>query len=643
MATVKNTIVLQDKMSTSLKSINKELKNTQKTMKDVNDITDGGFSTSTKKVRNMEKEVDKLNRNLRNTSNESRNVKNNFEKMGTAFDVFKGTVLGGIAYKVGSDIVNGIKNTVTSAINYASDLQEVQNVVDTTFGKSSKVINSWSKNALKAFGLNEVSAKNYASTYGAMMKASGVVSSDMLKMSIGLTQLTGDVASFRNIRPEEAFYKLKSVITGETETMKELGVVMTEVNLKNFAATQGIKKSYKEMSQAERIALRYNFTMKALADAQGDFSKTSTSYANQTKLLSENWSKFTGTIANYVVPILALLLRGLNAIISFLGDHIDSVIIALSTLAIILGLVAAKALMVGTASLIAGVQAAIAWLGALWPIILIIGAIGILLILLNEFGVSVSQVISFVVGLLTGFGSTVYNIFVLLWNIVAAFVNFLANVFVHPIQSIKMLFYDMAISVIGFIQDIARSIEDLLNAIPMVEVDITSGINSVYNNLTKNRDKLKEKSDIKKVMGELQFTNSSDIASKVYKGTNKGLSNIGNMLSGLNDFGSSMPNVSDLYGNTSIPGLGNGMGSLGKKNNIDKVGKVGKIEDDVSITDEDIELLKDVAKVDYVNQFTTMNPSVTVTFGDVHETADVNEITQVISEMVKESIATSLV
>lgn len=640
MATVRNVIELQDKMSTSLKKIEKELKTTQKLMKDVNDIM--GDTNDTINDFGNYRQISKFNDELDETRRKSKQVKNSFEDMQDSMDIFKGTFMGNIAADMFSSMINGIKNTITGAISYASDLQEVQNVVDTTFEKNAQTVNDWSKTTLKNFGLNELSAKNYASTLGAMMKSSGLTEDQMLQMSMGLTQLIGDVASFRNLKPEEAFYKMKSVITGETEPMKELGVVMTEVNLNAYAMEKGIKTSYREMDQASKIALRYNYVMESLADAQGDFSKTQGSFANQSKLLTENWSAFTAQIATYVVPVLAILLQGLNAVITFLSDHSESVVIALTTLAVILGLVAAKALMAGSANLIAGIQATIAWLGPLLPILLIITAIGILLIILNEFGISVSQVIGFVSALFVGFGSTVYNLFVVLYNVIATFVNFFANVFKNPIASIKTLFYDMAITVIGFIRDIATSIEKLLNSIPFVEVEITSGLDDVYSHLKANKQKIKEESDLQEVMQPLEFMDSAQMATEAYQGTTSAIGNISSMLSSLGDVGKNIPNVSDLYGGLGGTDLGS-IGSLGKDNDIDKVGSVGKIEDDVSITDEDIELMKDVAKVDYVNKFTTMNPSVNVSFGDVHETADVNEITKVISGMVKESIATALI
>lgn len=638
MASVRNVIELQDKMTAQLKKISKELESTRKIMKEVNDQTDNLFDGSGKAVNDAVKDFEKFNNELDNTKKKTKEVENSMDKMNDAFAVFQGTFLGNLAYDAFSGILQGIKNTVTGAITYASDLAEIQNVVDVTFKENAKTIDAWSQTTLDKFGLNTLSAKNYASTLGAMMKSSGLTAEQTLNMSMALTQLTGDVASFRNLKPDEVFYKMMSVVTGETEPLKQLGVNMVEVNMDAYAMSKGIETSYREMSQAEKVVLRYNYVMEQLSDAQGDFTRTQGSFSNQAKLLQENWNSFAGNIANNVVPILALLLQGLNGVISFLADHTDMVVTALTTIAIILALVGAKALWAGAASLKAGIQAAIAWLGALWPVVLIIAAIGLLIMVLNAFGVETSQVIAFVISAFVGFGVLVGNIFILLFNTILTFANFLANIFTNPIGAVKLLFYDLAITVIGYIRDIAQSIEDLLNSIPTVEVDITSGLDSMYKSLKKGRKELVEKEGLN-AADPLEYLDTSSITSSTYDKTYSDLKDIGSWFGGLNDITGSLPNMDNLYG-----GFGDAdLGTLGQGNDIDKVGEVGKIKDDVSITDEDIELLKDVAKVDYVNKFTTMNPQVNVTFGDVKETADVNEITKVISEMVKEAVATSLV
>ena len=142
-------------------------------------------------------------------------------------------------------------------IETASNLAEVQNVVDVTFADSAKEIDAWSSNLLNSYGLAELAAKKYASTIGAMLKSSGVADDDMRVMSKDLTQLAADMASFYNLDSDEAFNKIRSGISGETEPLKQLGINMSVANVQAFALSKGITKSYSAMSQAEQMTLRY--------------------------------------------------------------------------------------------------------------------------------------------------------------------------------------------------------------------------------------------------------------------------------------------------------------------------------------------------------------------------------------------------
>lgn len=213
-------------------------------------------------------------------------------------------------------------------VQVASDLQEVQNVVDVTFGEQgSQKINGWSQCLLNAYGLSELSAKKYSSTLGAMLKSSGMADEQTMQMSQNLTMLAGDMASFYNLDSETAFEKLRSGISGETEPLKQLGINMSVANLQAYAMSQGIKKSYGEMSQAEQTALRYNYIMQATSDAQGDFSRTSGSFANQQKLLRENFSQLAGKIMTGVLPALAKLMQvGNQAMASVDTELLSSIV-----------------------------------------------------------------------------------------------------------------------------------------------------------------------------------------------------------------------------------------------------------------------------------------------------------------------------
>ena len=170
-----------------------------------------------------------------------------------------------------------------AAIDAASDLSEVQNVVDVTFGDSSGRIDAWAKQAGKAYGLTEKQAKQYTATIGAMLKSQGMADDEIVKTSTDLAGLAADMASFYNLDFDTAFQKIRSGISGETEPLKQLGINMSAANLEAFRLAQGIEKSYAAMSQSEQTALRYQYIMQATADAQGDFARTSDGYANASR------------------------------------------------------------------------------------------------------------------------------------------------------------------------------------------------------------------------------------------------------------------------------------------------------------------------------------------------------------------------
>jgi hypothetical protein len=209
------------------------------------------------------------------------------------------------------------------AIDLASDLQEVQNVVDTTFGDGANSINSFAENAIEQFGLSELSAKQFTSTIGAMFKSMGLSSEATLEMSQGITGLAGDMASFYNLDPTEAFNKLRAGIAGETEPLKQLGINMSVANLEAYALAQGIDTSYASMTQAEQAALRYGYLMQATADAQGDFAKTSDSYANQTKVLEERWNQLSATLGTIFLPVATLVSGAINEFVTGLMEAVN--------------------------------------------------------------------------------------------------------------------------------------------------------------------------------------------------------------------------------------------------------------------------------------------------------------------------------
>ena len=275
-----------------------------------------GFSLVTKKGENFFKTTAKVAQATVNVITKiANNIKNVVSVVGGAVNNIKNKF-----NILNSTLARGLSLTALVAVGkkcleLSSDLAEVQNVVETTFGKSSNIINEFAESALKNFGLTELQAKKYVSTLGAIAKASGESDEATLQMSTNLTKLTADVASFFNYDYDTAFNKIRSGLTGETEPLKDLGVVMTVANLEQYRLAQGIQTSYSAMSSAEQMALRYNYIMQALTDTQGDFNKTQASWANQLRILQGQAQQLGAILGNLLQKVLYPVLSVVNTIL----------------------------------------------------------------------------------------------------------------------------------------------------------------------------------------------------------------------------------------------------------------------------------------------------------------------------------------
>lgn len=200
-------------------------------------------------------------------------------------------------------------------LELGSDLAEVQNVVDVTFPSITSQVDKFAQNAVKNFGLSETMAKRFTGTYGAMAKAFGFSEQQAYDMGTALTGLAGDVASFYNLSQDEAYTKLKSVFTGETESLKDLGVVMTQTALDSYALANGFGKTTSQMSEAEKVALRFQFVSEQLSAAQGDFARTSDSWANQVRILKLQFDSFKASIGQGLINVFTPVIKVVNLLI----------------------------------------------------------------------------------------------------------------------------------------------------------------------------------------------------------------------------------------------------------------------------------------------------------------------------------------
>ncbi len=206
------------------------------------------------------------------------------------------------------------------SVDAASDLAEAQNVVDTAFGEMSYKMEQFADTALETYGISELTAKNMGSTYMAMAKGMGVATDAASDMAVTLTGRLSDIMSFYNKTQSEVDTIGRALITGETEPLKAIGVVMTQTNLSAYAMAQGFSKTYAEMSSNEQLLVRYKYFLEQTSLAQGDFANTSEGWANQTRLLSERINEFMTNLGGLIMNTLTPALQFANEAVSFLNE-----------------------------------------------------------------------------------------------------------------------------------------------------------------------------------------------------------------------------------------------------------------------------------------------------------------------------------
>lgn len=237
-------------------------------------------------IRTLTVDLDKLAKNLNNIGNQL-----------TAKVTMPIVALGAACFKLGSDV------------------EETMNKVDVTFGDNAQIIKNWSETALTSMGMAQQSAADMAALFGDMGSGMGLESQTVLDYSMNLTQLAADMASFKNVSIERAKTALAGVYTGETEALKGMGIVMTEVNLQEFAYSQGIKTKIADMNQAEKVQLRYNYVMEATKNAQGDFARTIDGSANQARIFVESLKELGASFKDIILPSVTPVITKLNELI----------------------------------------------------------------------------------------------------------------------------------------------------------------------------------------------------------------------------------------------------------------------------------------------------------------------------------------
>lgn len=330
------------------------------------------FKGDSSPIAQMNKDADKLKQNMNGVDNAMQTATASAAKMSAGMAVAGAAMTAAVTVP----IINAGK----AAFGMASDFEENVNKVNVAFKENAQTVMDWSKTSLEAFGLSQNSALEAASLFGDMGTAMGLSTGEAANMSTSLTGLAGDLASFKNIGIDQAQTALAGVFTGEGEALKSLGVVMQDSTLKEFMLAQGITKTYEEMTQAEKVALRYAFVMDKTQNAQGDYARTAQGAANTSRGLSESLEELGVSFGQVLLPVVTPIIQKITELVKWFGSLSQE---TKTAIVIVAGVLAALGpLLLGASTAIMAVTAA-QWLlnGALLanPIGLIVAGIAALI------------------------------------------------------------------------------------------------------------------------------------------------------------------------------------------------------------------------------------------------------------------------
>jgi len=341
-------------INTALKTVNKEIGDTQKSLKDVNKLlkldptntklleqrqrllatavqdtnkklsvlkkTQEEVGRELKETGKGQEQYDALTREIASCERELRELEKAASQSNVTLSKVKATAdkVATTAANVGramAPVTAGLTLIGTASVSAASDLAEAQNKVEVAFGQSSDYVKQFADSTLEAYGIARGSALDMSALFGDMATSMGLSQAEAAKMSMSLVGLAGDLASFKNIGLEQATTALKGIFTGETESLKTLGVVMTQTNLDAYALANGFGKTTKEMTEAEKVQLRYQYILNATANAQGDFANTSEGTANSIRIFQESVKELEEELGEVLLPIITPIIQKLTELV----------------------------------------------------------------------------------------------------------------------------------------------------------------------------------------------------------------------------------------------------------------------------------------------------------------------------------------
>lgn len=776
MATIRNSIIMQDRVTPVLNKMNRAMQATLNAMKQVNassnsDVGAREFQRAENAIREADNALKSYQNNMRRASQESSSLGKATSKLNSGGGFINPQAVVGLGQQgiqlagTATDYLDSM-SLMQARVKMINDgMQTTNELQDKILASANRSRSSYKDTTAAVTKLNMLAADQFKSndeaigfveTLNKMFAVSGTGAQEstaamyQLTQAMGSGKLQGD--EFRSIMENapmlaDAISKSMGKSKAELKDLSSDGAITADIIKKAMTeATDDINKKFDSLPMTfgqKMTVLQNNFmhTMQPVAARFSQWLNSSNStdffdtisnalvtlatvgvYAIEAISNAVAWLKqhfqliepliigvaaamlaagtivcIAWTIANFPLIVIAATVAVLIYVFNLLGVNVASVVMTIISwigsfieiLGYLLPLIYAIGsaivtywildMLIGLPAVIAGLWAmvppliasAIAWLTMHWPILLVAVAVGILIFIMGQFGITVADIIGFAVGIFCAFVAFIENqVAIRLANIFSMLGTFLSNLFVDPVGAIKMLFLDMATYIVDKVSCVAKALQDLVNMIPGVQVNIVGNLDSIKSAINAAKADVKAKhpkvkdtkfkayNDIGKKYNE-GFSMGKNFANSIGKGGGSVFGNLSKMLKlptlpegygtdkGMGMFKPSgdMPGASDKKkGKGKDKGKGSTPKGLSDKLKGGKLDKVGKIDDDVKITDEDIKMLKDVAKTEFINKYTTLRPDMKVEFtGPVTETADINKIIAAIEDMTEEALSNTLV
>ena len=364
-----------------------------------------------------------------------------------------GSSMSGVGKQMSAALTLPILAAGGAAVKLSSDYQESLNKVDVAFGNSSKQVIAFGNTTLKSFGISKGTALEMISVFGDMGTSMGQSQEAAASMSTSLVGLAGDLASFKNISLEQSQNALKGIYTGETESLKSLGIIMNQTSLDAYALANGFGKTTSEMTEAEKVNLRYAFVMDATKNAQGDFARTSDGTANSMKTFTETVKELGIQIGEKLLPVITPVVQKITDWVTKFGE-LDS-----KTQSIIL--------------IVAGVVAAAG------PLLVMIGtiitAIGTISTVIGAVSLPILGIVAAVIAVIA-VGVLLYKNWDIIKEKAVEVWDKVKEVFTSMADGITTIFNNIKTAITNTVEEIKTAITDRFNA-------VLDAVTTIFNNI----------------------------------------------------------------------------------------------------------------------------------------------------------------